>query len=396
VPEPNRRIANDTRGYVAEYAARTIRKGSASEDGLDAAQRRKALDLLVKFGALDRTTLTYHGSTRSGLAKPINVLQPEVPIAPLDIDSLLTSDFWKHGFYQDVEFRWQATLFQPVGGMDTIWRRAAAFLRRDGKADLRLNSPVDGIALHGDTVAVRWREADGSRHDEHFDFCLSNIPLSVLRENVHLEGFSDPFVDAVRHVPFDDACKVGWQADKRFWESEKYQIYGGISRVDNEIEQVWYPSNDYFTDKGTLTGAYASGRNGTKLGNLTHAQRLDLARRTAAKLQPEFADPRIIPEKLGMSIAWQRVPYQLGAWADWNPKVPEHKSWYETLLYPQGQNTFLVIGDQLSVLPGWQEGALMSAEWAYEQITRGARAARVPVTQVPDARAVTTGDTAEG
>jgi len=28
--------------------------------------------------------------------------------------------FWNHKFYQASEFEWQATLFQPVGGMDQI------------------------------------------------------------------------------------------------------------------------------------------------------------------------------------------------------------------------------------------------------------------------------------
>ena len=33
-------------------------------------------------------------------------------------------------------------------------------------------------------------------------------------------------------------------------------IFGGISWTDNEIAQIWYPSDAYHDEKGILTGAY--------------------------------------------------------------------------------------------------------------------------------------------
>jgi monoamine oxidase len=117
---------------------------------------------------------------------------------------------------------------------------------------------------------------------------------------------------------------------------------------------------------------------------------MDVAREAAAKHHEEFADDSIVPHRLGVSIAWHKTPHQLGAWADWRPDEPEHKKLYSTLIHPQGRNNFLMIGDQVSALPGWQEGALMSAEWAYEQIAARPRAARLPVRRVPDARSLTT------
>jgi monoamine oxidase len=95
-----------------------------------------------------------------------------------------------------------------------------------------------------------------------------------------------------------------------------------------------------------------------------------------------------------MSIAWQKVPTQLGAWAQWEPWNADHKNWYSTLLYPQGRDNFFVIGDQVSALPGWQEGALMSAEWVYDWIVNGKRATPRAVQQVPDSRALTIGSEA--
>ncbi len=393
-PKHNRRIANDTRGHIAEYLARVVSKASQSDDGLTPQQRDRFVKLLIGFGALDKTDRSYSGSTRSGLAKPISVTQMEEPADPLALSDLLAAPFWDHGFYQDCHWHWHTTLFQPVGGMDTIWRMLAAALP---KGTITYNAPVDGIALDGDGVRVTWTE-DGEERSDRFDYCLSNIPLPVLRDGIALDGFSGDFLTAVKKAPFAPACKVGWQANRRFWESDKYEIYGGISRVDHEIEQIWYPSNDYFSpdDKGTLTGAYCSYARATTLGDRPHAERLRVARDGATKLHDEFANHAIVPDDLGMSIAWHKVPYMRTAWADWRPSKPEHKGWYSTLIYPQGENNhFLVIGDQVSALPGWQEGAVMSAEWAYEWITSAKPLARRPIRRVPDARELTTGQSAD-
>ncbi|WP_149183596.1 FAD-dependent oxidoreductase [Streptomyces sp. TRM49041] len=391
-PKHNRRIANDTRGYLAEYLARVVQKPPV-DDGLTADQRTRLVELLVQFGRLDEIDKTYSGSTRSGLAKRPTVMQMEEPADPLRLADLLAARFWKHGFYQDSDFHWHTTLFQPVGGMDTIWRMLAAALPA---GTLTLNAPVTGIKLDGDRVRVSWT-ASGTSRSESFDYCLSNIPVPVLRTGVALEGFGTDYKTAVGKAPFAPACKVGWQANHRFWESDKYEIYGGISRVDHEIEQIWYPSNDYFSaaDKGTLTGAYCSYDNAKALGDRMHAERLRVARAGATKLHDEFASNAVVPDALGMSIAWHKMPYMLGAWADWKPTDPDHKSWYSTLIYPQGDaNQFLMIGDQVSALPGWQEGALMSAEWAYEWIAGVRPLAKRPVQRVPDARELTTGEAA--
>lgn len=71
-------------------------------------------------------------------------------------------------------------------------------------------------------------------------------------------------------------------------------------------------------------------------------------------MHPDFADHVHI--NLGLSIAWQDVPYQLGGWADdWTCDQPV----YERLLKPERR--FWVAGDQVSYLSGWQEGAVRSA-----------------------------------
>lgn len=53
------------------------------------------------------------------------------------------------------------------------------------------------------------------------------------------------------------------------------------------------------------------------------------------------------------------------AWASWGNDQHDDKD-YERLLAPDKR--FYIVGDQASTLPGWQEGAMMSAEHVVELI----------------------------
>lgn len=370
----NRRVANDTRGHLAELLTKAVRRGALDED-LTASERSALTDLLRTFGDL-RPDGTYRGSTRAGTTKPLNVDQLYEAPPPLPLRELLYSQFWHHNFYIPLHHLWQQTLFQPVGGMDKI---IEGFLRKVGPK-VRYNAPVTGIRLLDDGV-----EVTGAGFTMRADYCLSSISMPVLQK-ITRTNFSPDFDEAIKFCTMIPACKVGWQANERFWESDAYQIYGGISWVDEITTQIWYPSYDYFTKKGTLTGAYNTLGSAAKFGELSHPERLKLARTAGARLHPEFADERIVPTALGMSIAWQKVPYQLGGWANWFDEPADRKA-YGRLLAPDGR--FHVIGDHVCPLPGWQEGAMMSAEWAMKQIIGMESTAVTEVGRAPDSIAVT-------
>jgi monoamine oxidase len=362
-PQLNRRIANDTQGYIAELLAKAVRKGSLDQD-LGEADRVKLLDLLEVFGDLGAEKgcppEAYCGSTRSGCAEPLTVFQECLPAQKLELGALLKSDFWRHKFYQPIDFEWQPTLFQPVGGMDQI---VEGFKRKIGKL-IRYRSEVIDIRLQETGVEVTYRDrGTGARTATRADHCVSNIPLPVLKKIP--SNLSPEYKGAIELGKFADTCKVGWQANRRFWET-KDEIYGGISYIHHTITQMWYPSNDYFSQKGTLTGAYNYDDAARELGGMSLAERLDKGRQGAIRLHPEFQDDHLVPQALGLSIAWQNVPFQHGGWVDWGSGEADDKA-YARLLAPEGR--FYIVGDQVSTLPGWQEGAMMSAEHVLSQIT---------------------------
>ena len=128
-----------------------------------------------------------------------------------------TAKFWRNRFYQPQDYLWQPTLFQPVGGMDQIVK---GFLRKVGKLiRLQRRGHEDRDATDG--VEVTYRKPDGGQatkpraprrllHQQHPDAGARTASKAELLQRVR---------DAVDQVRFTRGCKVGWQANKRFWET---------------------------------------------------------------------------------------------------------------------------------------------------------------------------------
>lgn len=339
--------------------------------------------LLKVFGDLEDGQV-YDGSTRSGYLVLPGVGTPGFKVPPRPLAELVKSKFWDHRFYQPEDWEWQRTLFQPRGGMDMIERAMAARLGnrvRLGREVVR----VETISSATPRVRVTHRNAaTGSGQQEYTaDVCVSTIPLPILSRTEN--NFSADFRRAIGAVPFAPTCKVGWQADDRFWEEDN-QIYGGISYIDHPITQMWYPSSGFFERKGVLTGTYNYKDDALSFGGMTPAERLEKAAEGAVLLHPQFNAS--VPRTKGISIAWQNVPFQGGGWADWKPS---QTSEYTRLLRPEGN--FWVAGDQVSYLPGWQEGAVLSAQYVVQQLARPRVLLGAPaqVSRAPNSDAVVLG-----
>ncbi|HEY2963388.1 MAG TPA: FAD-dependent oxidoreductase [Pyrinomonadaceae bacterium] len=370
-----RHIYNDTQGYISEMLAKVVNQKSLNED-LNDEDRNNLLSLLQTFGDLGENDV-YTGSTRDGCE--ITVYQPCEAGPKLPLNELLSSQFWTHRFYQSFEYEWQPTLFQPVGGMDKI---VDGFVYKIGKL-IQYRTEVLKIETRDDGVTVSTRDLkSGVRTNLNADYCISNIPLPLLSKIGN--NFAKDFSDAVATCVYDPTCKLGWQANNRFWENNQNQIYGGISYTDDAITQMWYPSYDYFTKNGTLTGVYNYDDDAKKFGEMSLDDRIKTARQGAVKLHPEFADTKLVPSDKAISIAWQNIQNEGGGWANWDPNNDNHAKAYSRLLAPDRR--FFVVGDQVSQLPGWQEGAMMSAQHVVEQIG-GRRLLKVPqVLHAPNTR----------
>jgi monoamine oxidase len=379
---PRYRIANDVQAHVSELLSKAVNK-KALDDELTPDERGKLVELLNTFGGLPGG-LTAGGETpRTGCVSPSTIedicaANPELPLR-----ELLNAEFWQHIFYQSLESEWQPTLFQPVGGMDKL---VDGFKRQVGQY-IRYRCEVTEITARADTTDITYQDRrSGKVQQLSVDYCISSIPVVHLRKIKN--NFSSEYRAALEQYRDENLFKLGWQANQRFWESDKYKIYGGISYTDDPITQMWYPSYDYFSSKGTLTGIYTYNATARAFGSMTHAERVVAARKGAIKLHEEFASEFIVPSDRAISIFWADVPFQSGGGAAWQSDNPADQSAYKRLLSPEQR--FFLTGDQISPLPGWQEGAMMSAEHVLAQIAGQVPANLETMQRMPDAQTIVT------
>jgi monoamine oxidase len=422
-PVVDRRLANDPRGYFAEYL---YQNSSAFLKYMNSRPQEKALgsgdidDLKVwlkSFGSLDEEG-KYVGSSRSGyVVLPLTedgVIEP-----PLPFKDILDSGFWNLNFYQPEDYHWQTTSFQPVGGMDMIVHALYREVKKMG-GKVELKAPVTKIERRGDA----WGVSFGDHKTIVAHKCISNIPMPLLKGKVQEKDFSKDYwaaLDQIMDCPtfLQATCKVGWQSDRKYWQdpedNNEIPIFGGISRIDTDrMDQMWYPSNDYHDNTGILTGAYNYHEDAELWGEHKPEFRMDEARRGAKKLHGEDFSKQL---RNGVSIAWQNIPAQRGGWVEWseleagaseeskaatamlhrvksalNKDEPKRHSseWCYNQLQKEDSG-FFVTGDQVSQMPGWQEGAMGSALQIFGMLNHPDHIMPLKVYRVPNTRALVTG-----
>ena len=346
---------------------------------------KKFKSLMVSFGELDGDGRYAPTAGTEGFENPISRagfdVLPGVAVGKIaeaiKLEDLLASEYWKQTrFYQPVDFLWQQTIFQPVGGMDQVQRAFARQVATLG-GTIHLNSPVTSIGWDSkrrEFVIQVAKIGTDETIEYRADYCFSNIAMpflekllsNQLRGGKGKSGFALPFkqgLDAVfaaqarprivldreGKFKYQDkflaaTTKVGWQGDRTLWQgrlithdhqddlklttmvapdSEEgvVPIFGGISWTSHEIVQIWYPSTAYHDRKGVLTGAYNFGSTAFSWGKKTVDKRLELARKGAQQFGKQFGDGL----HDGLAIAWQNMPYIKGGWAYWQSVGTERR-----------------------------------------------------------------------
>ncbi|MFT4925377.1 MAG: monoamine oxidase [Phenylobacterium sp.] len=439
-PVTYRHLDHNTRGWLAqmvyENAAELLKTTECGVCETDIEQRALELqDLMISFGELvprgdnkgQYQVTAGEDGLENGLARAGYTRLPGVDAGvaaeAFDFDTLLKSKFWaKTNFYQPVDFLWQPTLFQPVGGMDQVQHAFAQQVASLG-GTIHLSSPVKTIDW--DQSKQKYIISVSQVGTEQCviyeaDYVFSNVAMpflsKMLSDNLQGptcgQGLDDEFKSALCAVyrgqfepttvpgfipPTDGyvakflACttKVGWQADRYLWQGSKMcqhhhvdtnehvygvktsevgvvPIFGGISWTDSDIKQIWYPSNDYQDEKGILTGAYNFQEVAFEWGNTPIEQRLQNAKTDATRFGAEFGQGL----QDGVAIAWQNMPYIKGGWAQWHAVGENAVDEFNIIMQGSGiydasgklsDPSFFIVGDQISSLPGWQEGAIAAA-----------------------------------
>jgi monoamine oxidase len=344
-----REVRADMGGYAAELLSKAIAL-HALDEPLTQEDRDALLEYLRRAGALDEHA-SYTGTGRRGyVTAPGAGDTPGAPSAPLPLDQLLES---KTGLYLQQEFLTQSTMFQVVGGTD---RLAAAFAGRLANR-IVYGAEIREIRQHENDVAVAYVRA-GEAHQMTATYAVSALPLPVVA-SLPVADFDAEVKAAIAAVPYSSAGKIGLQFSRRFWEEDD-SIYGGISKTDQEIAQIVYPSTAYLARKGVLIGYYQNGANATAMAGRTAAERQEVALAQGALIHPQY---RQLFEN-AFSVSWQNVPWSRGGWAQYSPEA--RKTAYPLFLKPAGRVYFA--GDHVSYLSGWMAGALESGQRVAEAI----------------------------
>ncbi len=347
----NRRIRikehhNDLRGHTAELLAKALDQ-SALDQNLTKEDVEKLVEYLRNEGDLNPAHL-YRGTNRRGYkTEPGAGPAPGQLTDPYGLTDLLRSGFMEPVFHNvgDYIYEQQTTLLQPVGGMDAIPKAFEA--RLAGK--IRFGATVLELRKTERGVRVVYKQA-GKPTELTADFCVCTLPLPVLK-NLDAD-LAAPIRRAADFVPYIKTGKIGLQFSRRFWEEDD-GIYGGISRTNQDINQIWYPSAGFHQPNGVLIGYYNFYGRAEAVGTLPLPDREKLALEQGRKIHPQYDSTF----QNSFSLAWHRLPQSGGGWAVYDEAT--RRKHYNALLEPD--ECIYFAGEHTTHLTAWMAGALTSA-----------------------------------
>ena len=360
---PERRLVFDFHGRLSELLAKAI-----DQHALDQEAPKAELDILRQFlaawGSLDNKGRYIPRGSSGYAVEGGGYDKAPVPLPPLSLKELERGPGIGLPLLFESIWDMQATMLQPVGGMDRI---AEAIYERV-KSHVRLRSPITALRRVGDRVRVQ--HGPGNRITEA-DYCICTLPIPILQRlpNDFSPAKKAAIAGATRQL---HSVKLAFEAP-RFWERDDY-IYGGLAWTDRLNENVIYPSEGFGSSKGVLVGAYCAGwtvrENPDKFASLSHGERFRISRESIEALHP--GKSHLLGK--GVTVAWGLTPYSETVGTLWggtpgNPakRGPE----YLELLKPEGPIVFA--GEHLSYQGTWQEGAALSAHEALKLVTAMAK-----------------------
>ena len=367
--QPERRMVNDMRGHLGELLAKAI-----DQHALDQQVPKDELELvrqfLVPYAQLDPKGKYAPAGSSGYSVEGGGYDHAPKGLPPLTFDELApgTGLVGRGSVVLPYVFEhiWdmQATMLQPVGGMDRI----AHAIYDQVMPAVRLRAPVSAIRRSGDRVRI---EHGPGKQMTEADYCICTLPLPILARIP--SDFSPAKKAAIAGAPgYLHSVKLAFEAP-RFWETDDF-IFGGMAWTDRLNENVLYPSDRYGAAKGVIVGSYCAGwthrENPDAFSTLSHEERARICRESIEALHPGRSHLLAKPA----TVAWGLTPYSEGVSAMWpggpgslQPRPPL----YAELLKAEGPIVFA--GEHLSYQPAWQEGAATSAHEALKLVAAMAR-----------------------
>jgi monoamine oxidase len=355
----DRRMVFDMRGRIVELLAKAIDQ-HALDEAVPKGELETIRQFLAVYGNLDSAgKYTPQGSSGYSVEGGAYAQAP-VALPALEWSELLPGPAGTArgtiAFPYIFESIWdmQATMLQPVGGMDRI----AHAIYEQVKSLVQLNTPVTAIRRIGERVRI----THGPRgQTTEADYCVCTLPMPLLAGIP--ADFSAPKRAALNSAAYRPSVKVAFESP-RFWETED-GIYGGIAWTDRLNENVLYPSGGFHDPMGILVAAYSgrwtNSRAPEAFADLSDEERFQICRESVEAFHP--GKSKLLTK--GVTVAWGLTPWSEGVAAVWPgglTAIAGRPAAYLELLRPEGPIFFA--GEHLSYQSAWQEGAVLSAHEA--------------------------------
>jgi len=360
--QQERRMVNDMRGHISELLAKAIDRHALDQD-VPKGELETIRQFLAPYGQLDAKGIYTPGGSSGWSTVGGGYGQVPVPLPPLGFKELYPSGAATLPYLFEHIWDMQATMLQPVGGMDRI----AHAIYEQVKPAVRLRAPVTAIRRVGNRVRV---EHGPGKLSTEADYAVVTLPAHLLERIPN--DFSPAKKAALKNVPYLPSVKVAFESP-RFWEADD-GIYGGLAWTDRANENVIYPSHEFGAPKGVLVGAYVAGwtnqDNPQKFAAFSDAERLRVSRDSVEALHPGRS--KLLAK--GVTVGWGLVPYSEGVGALWDAdpgSIAPRGAQYAELLKPEGSIVFA--GEHLSYQGLWQEGAALSAHEALKLVAAMAK-----------------------
>lgn len=346
-----REFEADLRGFIAELLAKAAKSDDFLDTPFNEVEAEKILAFAKSHGDLN-DDFTYTGTGRAGY-KSGGFISPGELKTPHAFKDIMQSRFWSRGMLTTESYTQAPSVVTPVGGMDKI---VSAFMSKVSDKVL-LKAQVKKINLLPDGVEVSYFH-EGTIKTERADYCLNCIPAQLMPgiENNFPEDYAEIFPQFNR----GNLSKVAVQVKERFWENDL--IYSGITSTTQGIAQIWYPGHGIFKQKGILLTAYTGGPFGQQLAAVQNEQRIAMTMAQVDNIHPGASSY----VENGVSVCWHKMNHILGCGISLRGAGRDEK--FKKIQAPAGRH--YMMGDQISYLGSWQEGAVRSAWWALEDIQR--------------------------
>jgi len=331
-----REVKADLVGHVNELLVKAIDQ-KALDLPMTADDQQKLVRFLVSQGYLDTNDHSYKAFANRGPGDPYQLTALlQVPGFTRNIRSV-----------PQTEGTAAAPMFQPVGGMDMIWKAGA---RAVGPDRITMNAAVQSIRQDERAATVVYKDTKtGQTQTLTADYVVMCLPMTIIANlDVQLSPETMAVVKATNH---SNSAKVGLAMKRRFWEEDD-QIFGGHLYSDLPLGEFSYPSTGYFSKKGTLLGLYSNGQYGELLDKPI-ADRIEHVLMHSSKVHPQMRQEF----ESAYAVWWKKVEYSRGGYAS-RPRA-------DRLAQVTKFDGRLLIGSAATTnysQPDWQEGAV-SASW---------------------------------